>query len=75
LNKQVKQLNDVYADVLPLVGEQYAIPLMTLLDGVLHLASWTGAPKREDFIWATGPALLDFFGNAFTLQDIVDIVL
>jgi hypothetical protein len=75
LNKEVKELNEVHADVLPLVRDQYAIALRTLVDGVLHLAGWNGALKRADFIWATGPALLGFFGNAFTLQDIVDIVL
>jgi uncharacterized protein YlxW (UPF0749 family) len=76
INKQIRELNEIHADLLPLVRDQYAISLRTLVDGVLHHAGWTGPPvTREDFIWANGPQLLALFGNAFSVQEIVDIVL
>jgi hypothetical protein len=50
--KHVNHLHHIHSEVLALARDQYDISLPTLVDGVLHLAGWTGAPTRGDFIWA-----------------------
>jgi cell division protein FtsB len=74
LRKELKQLNQVHADILPFVRDQYAVALRTLVDGVMYLAGWPGTTERGAFVLANGPRIMGFFGNRFSVLELVDIV-
>jgi hypothetical protein len=74
LQDRLQKATGLNEDVTPLVGDQHAVPVRTLVDGVIFAAGWRGSGRMGDFMAANRRRIAQLFDNKFSHWDICDMI-